>query len=192
MLSGLVCLIPCMSHQYGVIAPYHVDSVLMVAVRMSSGETEALGNLPISLDLKKVALVSNPIISPRSPELTGLSAHGAKSMHVCSYSSEDAYQHLHPWGRTMLGFCMSTKRTAFQQLCFTHSTISKSSCNTQHQSDIQLFALVSGSFSTTRYHLTGLGMLLSSDPLSLHSERKNTLTVVSLFQSPVVIFITGA
>lgn len=129
------------SVQHGVTAPYHVDSVLMVAVRMRTGETEALGNLPISLDLEKVALVSNPIISTRSPELTGLSAHGAKSTHVCSNSSEDAYQHLHPWGGTMLGFRMSTKRTAFQQLCFTHSTISKSSCNTQHQSDIQLFAL---------------------------------------------------
>lgn len=152
---------------------------------MRSGETEALGNLPISLDLKKVALVSNPIISTRSPELTGLSPHGAKSMYVCSYSSEDAYQHLHPWGRTMLGFHTSTKRTDFQQLCFTHSTISKSSCNMQHQSGIQLFALVSGSFSTTSYHLTGLGTPLSSDPLSLHSERKNTLTVVPLFQSPI-------
>lgn len=111
MLSGLACLTPSLSHQHAVVPPHHVGSVLTVAMRTGSGEAESLGNLLISLDLKEAAFVSNPRISMRFPELTGLSLHEAESVQVCSDSSEDAYRHLHPWGRPMLGFHMSTKRT---------------------------------------------------------------------------------
>lgn len=81
---------------------------------MSPDETEDLGNWLISLDLTKAAFISKPTISIWFPEFTSLSSHGAKSMQVCSYSSEDAC--LHPWGRAMLGFHMSTKWTTLISL----------------------------------------------------------------------------